>query len=143
MKKLLMYRGILLHTLNKENDAQDSFLDCMESGVTFDPRIRSECIRRIIQIQRKRGNTEMVERLQKINEQFNKRRKDYMFLVNEDVKHGLEESRIEVKIKRSIELIFDSFVSSEDRISLLSYGRNPKLHFNLVRCQNNRVQLKN
>lgn len=49
-KKFLLQKGILLFSLNKELDAQDSFLECMESGEIFDPRIRKECISRLMTI---------------------------------------------------------------------------------------------
>lgn len=50
-KKYLMQKGILLFSLNKEIDAQDVFLDCMESddGI-FDPRVLKDCIIQIMKI---------------------------------------------------------------------------------------------
>ena len=50
-KKYLMQKGILLFSLNKEIDAQDVLLDCMESiDGSFDPRILKECIQRLMTI---------------------------------------------------------------------------------------------
>lgn len=55
-----MQKGILLFSLNKETDAQDVFLDCMESNYSnFDPRILKECIIQIMNIQQKQGRTDI------------------------------------------------------------------------------------
>ena len=44
-RKFLMQKGILFFNLNKEFDAQDVFLECMEmNNGNFDPRILKDCI---------------------------------------------------------------------------------------------------
>ena len=59
-KKYLMQKGILLFSLNKEIDAQDVFLNCMESNDgNFDPRILKDCIVQIMNIQQKKGRQDM------------------------------------------------------------------------------------
>lgn len=50
---------------------------------------------------------------------------------------------IEEKIRKTLELIFDNFVESSDRLALMSYGKNTKKMFNLVQYENNKIQLRN
>lgn len=78
-----MQKGILLFQLNKEVDAQDVFLDCMESDDgSFDPRILRECILRLMKIQKKKGTAAMHNKLESLLDKFAKKNKDYIFLVN-------------------------------------------------------------
>lgn len=55
-----MTNGILHFALNKDNEAQDLFLDCMEFGskIGADPRIRKECLTRLIKILNKKYENE-------------------------------------------------------------------------------------
>jgi hypothetical protein len=47
-KKFLLHNGILQFALNKDDEAQDLFLECMETGNKMvDPRFRPECLTRI------------------------------------------------------------------------------------------------
>lgn len=48
MKKYLLQKGILNFHLNKLEEAQDCFLECMETHDIFDPRIKKECIKNLI-----------------------------------------------------------------------------------------------
>jgi len=74
----------------------------------------------------------MVNRLNGLLDTFKKKSKDYIFLVNEDVKQSYNNERLELKIKKSLEMIFDHYIESTDRLSLMSYGKNTKKMFNLV-----------
>ena len=49
-KKALVQKGILSQSLGRDLEAQDCFLDCMETGSQFDPRIRKECISRLMSL---------------------------------------------------------------------------------------------
>ena len=49
-KKYLLQNGILLASLNKPQDAQDSLLECIATGDSFDPRIRKECLSRLLEL---------------------------------------------------------------------------------------------
>ena len=78
-----MQKGIFIFQVNKEVDAQDVFLDCMESDDgSFDPRILRECILRLMKIQKKKGTAAMHNKLESLLDKFAKKNKDYIFLVN-------------------------------------------------------------
>lgn len=74
---------------------------------------------------------------------FKKKNKDYIFLVNEDVKQSTYNERLDIKITKSLEMIFDLFVDPRDRLALMSYGKNTKKLFNLVSIKDNKTQLRN
>ena len=79
-------------------------------------------------------------------EQFNQKNKDYIFLVNEEVKPSYreEENLIENKVQKTLQLIFDEKIESNDRISLMTFkNKRTKVLFNLVGIQKNMTQLKN
>mmetsp|Transcript_40468 Transcript_40468/g.61725 ORF Transcript_40468/g.61725 Transcript_40468/m.61725 type:complete len:269 (+) Transcript_40468:143-949(+) len=132
----------------------------MESGDRFDPRIRRECIMRLIQLMKKQGR--VFSKLEELLDEFKHRDKDIVFLVNEEVRLSTQqEDRIENKIKRSLAFIFDNHVDSSlhgqdkqaaaelgkkaigDRISLMQYGKNVKRMFSLVSLNKNKTQLRN
>jgi len=74
----------------------------------------------------------MVNRLNGMLDTFKKKSKDYIFLVNEDVKISNNNERLDIKIRKSLEMIFDHYIEDSDRLSLMSYGKNTKKLFNLV-----------
>ena len=76
-------------------------------------------------------------------EQFKWRHKDYVMLINEELKQSYDFVKIKTKIQQSLELIFDNFIEVDDRISLITYGKNVKKLFNLVGYNKNQVQLRN
>ena len=53
--KYFLMKGALAVALSKDLDAQDSFLDCINHGIDCDPRIRKDCIVRLINIMKKQG----------------------------------------------------------------------------------------
>ena len=119
-----MQKGILFFNLNKEIDAQDVFLDCMEMNYgNFDPRILKDCITQIMIIQQKKGRNDMYQKAKSLLDQFNTKNKDYIFLVNEEVKPSFrrEENLIENKVQKTLQLIFDEKIESNDRISLMTF----------------------
>jgi hypothetical protein len=65
-KKYFLNKGILFESLNKPIDAQDAYLDCMETGLSFDPKIRKECIERLINLQNLQGRKDMLSRLENL-----------------------------------------------------------------------------
>jgi hypothetical protein len=89
----------------------------------------------------------MYNRLNSLLEQFNKKSKDYIFLVNEDFTKDNrvinQTEKIEYKIKKSLELIFDNYIEHTDRLSLMTYGKNTKKMFSLVGIEKNKTQLRN
>jgi hypothetical protein len=69
---------------------------------------------------------------------FQNNNKDYIFLVNEDLKSSRNDADpIEEKLKNTLTLIFKEHIKSEDRISLMTYGKNTKKLFNLVNTHKN------
>lgn len=47
-RKYFIQKGILMESLNKYEDAQSAFLECMDQQEGFDVRIRKECLHRLI-----------------------------------------------------------------------------------------------
>jgi len=75
----------------------------------------------------------MMNKLADLLNQFKKKSKDYVFLVNEDVKASVDsDQRLNIKIKKSLELIFDHYIEPSDRLSIMSYGQNTRKMFKLV-----------
>ena len=115
----------------------------MATGEQFDPRIRRECISRLITIQKKKGNHDMVRKLYGVHEQFNHKNKDYVILVNQNLKPTYGKMRIQWKIEQCLQMIFGQFITGDDSLCMMSYGRNVKKLFSLVGFRNNQTQLKN
>jgi len=91
-------------------------------------------------IMKKQGRIDQTAKLNAMLDTFKKKSKDYVFLINEDVK-GSELADLnkfevffenDVKILKSLEMIFDNFVEPSDRLSLMTYGKNTRKLFNLV-----------
>lgn len=80
-----------MFSLNKDLEAQDSFLTCIETGAVFDPRIRRECIKRLMVIQKKLNRMDMYNRLSVLVDDFKMKSKDIVFLVDEQVRQSSED----------------------------------------------------
>ena len=75
----------------------------------------------------------MQAKLQGVLDEYKKKNKDYIFLVNEDIKPSqFINKKLDVMIKRHLEQIFDQHMEPNDRLSLMTYGKNTKKLFNLV-----------
>ena len=59
MKKYLLMKGILYNQLNRDLEAQDCYLECMAYGSEFDPRLRMECISRLMAMQKKHNRMDL------------------------------------------------------------------------------------
>jgi len=141
-KKFLLHNGILQFALNKDDEAQDLFLECMATGDKMvDPRFRPECLTRIqIILTKKYDHAPSIALREKYQDQMNSVQsflrtykvydRDYVFLVNDDIK--AENNDIAYQILNSIKIIFKHHIKPEDRISLMNYGKNTKRLFNLV-----------
>ena len=77
----------------------------------------------------------MYNKAKSLLEQFNEKNKDYIFLVNEEVKYSdtQDENLIENRVRKTLQLIFDKKIEQNDRISLMTYKKkSTKVLFNLV-----------
>ena len=80
LKKLYeLYKGILYTSLNKPQDAQDAFLECVQN--CDDPRIKKEGLVRLRELLQQRGLP--TTQTSVLIDQFLQHSKDIIFLVND------------------------------------------------------------
>ena len=98
-------------SLNRPTEAQEAFLDCLQTGDSRISGLRLECFNRLKELQLKRGNNPMYLKLQEMIDEYRHRDKDIIFLVNEYIKDSRDsKDTIEVKIAKSLLYIFDNHV---------------------------------
>lgn len=133
-------KGILSHSLNKDMDAIDSFLACMEIPSEFDARIRKECIQRLQKLIEKQNRPQLQKILQDITASFKPRNKDIIFLVNENVKPDSDpRDPIPLKMQKSLSLIIEKMIQPDDVIGLFTFRKNVTPMFNMVKTDKNKI----
>lgn len=135
-QKFNLMKGFLCISLNNFSQAQDAFLECMESEDVIDPRIRRECIKQLIFIHTKLENINHLESLAIVNKSFEKKDKDVIFLVSEYCKPRRGKLN-QINIRRSLELIFDNCFDPNDNLALFQFNQNVYKIFNLVGVNKN------
>ena len=76
----------------------------------------------------------MYKKVNDLLDSFKPKNKDIIVLVGEYIKksHIRNGESLDIKIKRSLQMIFDTFLFKKDKIALMSYSKNTKKIINLI-----------
>ena len=77
----MLHKGLILLSIGENQVAKDIFVNCINTGNHYDPRITMECAIQLRKILAKEGHTDF--KLEKLIESFRNRQRDFIFLVDQ------------------------------------------------------------
>ena len=139
MQKLLLHRGLVFASQGSFEQAKSCFVDCVNTGKQYDPRIRLECCKQLRQILAKNQICDM--RLEKLAESYRFRNRDFIFLVNQSRSMSGYEEQVKT-ILNAIMQPDQAAILNSDRLSLIKFESRLRRIFSLVPKDSNYAQLK-
>ena len=107
--------------------AKSCFVECINKGKNYDPRIRKECANQLRLILAQENRIDL--NLEKMAESFRYRNRDFIFLVNNNARMK------QYKAQEILQMIMhekEDAIEKLDRVSLIKFSKRLRRIFSLV-----------